>query len=117
MIPRELRYFRLAREEYVLSASTRSGLHFGRPRSARAAGVAWCAGFGRLGGIVGPVATGLMIGTGFGPTWAFGMFAGVATIGVICTMAIPKSPAVERTITTEPTASTDSRARVTEGVS
>ena len=85
--------------------------------SARAAGVAWCAGFGRLGGIVGPVATGLMIGAGFGPTWAFGMFAGVAIIGVICTMAIPKSPAVEKTITTEPAASADSRARVTEGVS
>ena len=33
--------------------------------SARAAGVAWCAGFGRLGGIVGPVATGFIVGAGF----------------------------------------------------
>lgn len=72
--------------------------------SARAAGVAWCAGFGRLGGIVGPSVTGLIVGAGLGSTWAFGMFAGVAVIGVICTMAIPKSPAVERTISVEPKA-------------
>ena len=85
--------------------------------SARAAGVAWCAGFGRLGGIVGPMATGLMIGAGFGPTWAFGMFAGVAVIGVICTVLIPKSPAVEQVISTEPTASPHASAKVTEGVS
>ena len=85
--------------------------------SARAAGVAWCAGFGRLGGIVGPMATGLMIGAGFGPTWAFGMFAGVAVIGVICTVLIPKSPAVEQVISTEPTSSPHASAKVTEGVS
>ena len=84
--------------------------------SARAAGVAWCAGFGRLGGIVGPLATGLMIGAGFGPTWAFGMFAGVAVIGVVCTISIPSSPAVEKAITTAPTASSDTRAHLTEGV-
>src|SRR5699024_12065101 len=85
--------------------------------AARAAGVAWCAGFGRLGGIVGPMATGLMIGAGFGPTWAFGMFAGVAVIGVICTVLIPKSPAVEQVISTEPTSSPHASAKVTEGVS
>lgn len=85
--------------------------------AARAAGVAWCAGFGRLGGIVGPMATGLMIGAGFGPTWAFGMFAGVAVIGVICTVLIPKSPAAEQVISTEPTVSPHASARVTEGVS
>ena len=32
LMPRDLRYLRLAREEYALSASTRSGRFRGRPR-------------------------------------------------------------------------------------
>ncbi|MCK2199218.1 aromatic acid/H+ symport family MFS transporter [Corynebacterium callunae] len=59
----------------------------------RAAGVAWCAGFGRLGGIAGPAIGGLIIGAGFGPTSAFFLFAGAAVIGSICTSLIPRSPA------------------------
>src|SRR5699024_10042025 len=85
--------------------------------SARAAGVAWCPGLDLLGGLLVLMATGIMIGAGFGSTWASGMFAGVAVIGVICTVLIPKSPAVEQVISTEPTASSKASARVTEGVS
>lgn len=72
----------------------------------RAAGVAWCAGFGRLGGIVGPAVGGLIIGLGFGPTIAFFIFAGAAVLGAICTALIPRSPA-EVTISTVPSTSTE----------
>ncbi|WP_293952655.1 aromatic acid/H+ symport family MFS transporter [uncultured Corynebacterium sp.] len=70
----------------------------------RAAGVAWCAGFGRLGGIFGPAIGGLIIGAGFGPTYAFFIFAGAAVIGALCTALIPRSPVEAPTIiTVEPT--------------
>ncbi|AGF72000.1 MFS transporter [Corynebacterium halotolerans] len=61
--------------------------------SSRAAGVSWVAGFGRLGGIVGPAIGGLIIAAGFGASSAFYLFAGVAVIGAICTALIPRSPA------------------------
>lgn len=61
--------------------------------AARAAGVAWVAGFGRLGGIFGPLIGGLIISAGFGPSAAFYLFAGVAVVGSICTALIPRSPA------------------------
>lgn len=67
--------------------------------SARAAGVAWCAGFGRLGGIFGPAIGGLIIGAGLGPTMAFYIFAGAALIGAIATALIPRSPADEKVVT------------------
>ncbi|WP_411206744.1 MFS transporter [Corynebacterium callunae] len=71
----------------------------------RAAGVAWCAGFGRLGGIAGPAIGGLIIGAGFGPTSAFFLFAGAAVVGAICTSLIPRSPAeAEVKIVEEPLA-------------
>lgn len=61
--------------------------------AARAAGVAWCAGFGRLGGIFGPAIGGLIIGAGFGATTSFWLFAGAALVGAVCTALIPRSPA------------------------
>lgn len=69
--------------------------------SARAAGVAWVAGFGRLGGIFGPLIGGLIISAGFGPASAFYLFAGVAVIGSICTALIPRSPAAAEVKITE----------------
>ncbi|MXP21917.1 MFS transporter [Gordonia sp. HNM0687] len=59
------------------------------PTSARAAGVAWCAGFGRLGGIVGPVIGGLLIGAGVSSSSAFYIFAGIALAGAAATMLVP----------------------------
>ena len=44
----------------------------------RAAGVAWCAGFGRMGGIGGPLIGGILIGAGLGVTQIFLILAGVA---------------------------------------
>ncbi|QGU04132.1 MFS transporter [Corynebacterium comes] len=61
--------------------------------ASRAAGVSWVAGFGRLGGIVGPLIGGLIIGAGFGPTISFWIFAGAAIVGGVATALIPRSPA------------------------
>ncbi len=62
------------------------------PTRARAAGVAWCAGFGRLGGIVGPVAGGVLVGAGLGGTTGFVLFAGLAVAGALVTSCVPRAP-------------------------
>jgi AAHS family benzoate transporter-like MFS transporter len=59
------------------------------PTRARAAGVAWCAGFGRLGGIVGPIIGGVLVGAGVGGTTAFVIFAGVSLVGAMVTGLVP----------------------------
>lgn len=58
---------------------------------ARAAGVAWCAGFGRLGGIVGPVVGGILIGAGVSGQVAFFIFAGIAVLGALVTFLVPQN--------------------------
>ncbi|MFC9249865.1 MFS transporter [Amycolatopsis thailandensis] len=65
------------------------------PTRARAAGVAWCAGFGRLGGIVGPVIGGVLIGAGLGGTTAFYVFAAVAAIAAVVTLTVPRAHQTE----------------------
>ncbi|WP_431924369.1 MFS transporter [Amycolatopsis tucumanensis] len=65
------------------------------PTRARAAGVAWCAGFGRLGGIVGPVIGGLLVGAGLGGTTAFYIFAGVALAAALVTALVPRAQHAE----------------------
>ena len=67
------------------------------PTTARAAGVAWCAGFGRLGGILGPVIGGLLIGAGMSGSVAFAIFAGLALVGALVTSFVPRSPMRTRT--------------------
>ena len=59
---------------------------------ARGAGVAWCAGFGRLGGIGGPLVGGFLIGAGLSPPQLFLIFAGVALVGMVLTMLVPLRP-------------------------
>lgn len=61
------------------------------PTTARAAGVAWCAGFGRLGGIVGPILGGVLVGAGVGGSTAFQLFAGVSLAGALVTSLVPRS--------------------------
>jgi AAHS family benzoate transporter-like MFS transporter len=60
------------------------------PTRARAAGVAWCAGFGRLGGIVGPILGGILVGAGVGGTTAFYLFSGVSLVGAMVTSLVPR---------------------------
>ncbi|WP_433710182.1 MFS transporter [Nocardia sp. CA-084685] len=62
------------------------------PTRARAAGVAWCAGFGRLGGIAGPVIGGFLVGAGAGGTTAFYVFAVVAVLAALATSLVPPPP-------------------------
>lgn len=61
------------------------------PTRARAAGVAWCAGFGRIGGIVGPLIGGLLVGAGLGGTTAFYLFAAIAAGAAVVTLLVPRS--------------------------
>lgn len=60
------------------------------PTAARAAGVAWCAGFGRLGGIFGPLIGGFLLGAGIASSTAFYLFAAVALLGALVTTVVPK---------------------------
>lgn len=58
------------------------------PTPARTAGVAWCAGFGRLGGIGGPLVGGFLISAQLPSNAAFFVFAGVALAGGMVTMFV-----------------------------
>lgn len=60
--------------------------------NARGAGVAWCAGFGRLGGIFGPLAGGFLMAAGVQDGTAFYVFAGVAAGGALVTFFVPRRP-------------------------
>lgn len=61
------------------------------PTSMRAAAVAWCAGFGRLGGVAGPIAGGLLAAAFPGdPTPVFWVLAAVAGVGVVIALVTPR---------------------------
>jgi MFS transporter, AAHS family, benzoate transport protein len=55
----------------------------------RGAAVAWCAGFGRLGGVGGPVLGGLLIGAGFALDSIFYVLATLGLAGALLTLAVP----------------------------
>jgi len=59
----------------------------------RAAGVAWCAGFGRLGGIGGPMLGSTLIGAGFKLDSIFYVLAGLGLLGVMLTLLVPMARA------------------------
>jgi MFS transporter, AAHS family, benzoate transport protein len=58
------------------------------PTPSRTAGVAWCAGFGRLGGIVGPLVGGFLISAHAPSNVAFLVFAGIALAGGLVTIFV-----------------------------
>jgi AAHS family benzoate transporter-like MFS transporter len=70
----------------------------------RAAGVAWCAGFGRLGGIGGPMLGSSMIGAGFALDSIFYVLAGLGLLGVLLTLLVPmvRAQMEQRTVGSEP---------------
>jgi AAHS family benzoate transporter-like MFS transporter len=57
----------------------------------RSAGVAWCAGFGRLGGVGGPMLGGYLAGSGFALGTIFYILAGLAVLGGVLTALVPSS--------------------------
>ncbi len=62
------------------------------PTSMRAAAVAWCAGFGRLGGVAGPILGGLLAAAfPSDPTPVFWVLAGVCGVGVVICLVTPSS--------------------------
>ena len=71
----------------------------------RGAGVAWCAGFGRLGGVGGPLLGGFLIGGGFALDSIFYVLAGLGLLGLLLTLLVPISrvPRELRSTLIEPT--------------
>lgn len=59
----------------------------------RAAGVAWCAGFGRLGGIGGPMLGSLLISAGLQLDAIFFVLAGLGLLGALLTLLVPMARA------------------------
>jgi AAHS family benzoate transporter-like MFS transporter len=57
----------------------------------RAAGVAWCAGFGRLGGIGGPMLGSVLISTGLELNSIFYVLGGIGLLGILLTLLVPMS--------------------------
>lgn len=57
----------------------------------RSAGVAWCAGFGRLGGIGGPLIGGLLIASGLALNSIFYVLAVLAVVGTLLTVLVPSA--------------------------
>lgn len=55
----------------------------------RGAGVAWCAGFGRLGGVGGPLLGGYLAGGGFPLETIFYILAGLGLFGGLLTLLVP----------------------------
>jgi AAHS family benzoate transporter-like MFS transporter len=55
----------------------------------RSAGVAWCAGFGRLGGVAGPLIGGLLVAAGLALNSIFYILVGLGVLGAILTLCVP----------------------------
>lgn len=66
------------------------------PTRVRGAGVAWCAGFGRLGGVGGPLIGGLLIAAGLSIETILFILAGLALVGVALTLIVPATSAAPR---------------------
>jgi AAHS family benzoate transporter-like MFS transporter len=59
----------------------------------RSAGVAWCAGFGRLGGIGGPLIGGLLVASGIALDSVFHVLTALAVLGALLTFLVPTADA------------------------
>ena len=57
----------------------------------RSAGVTWCAGFGRLGGIGGPLIGGLLVASGIALNTIFYVLTTVAVVGSLLTLLVPRA--------------------------
>jgi AAHS family benzoate transporter-like MFS transporter len=77
----------------------------------RGAGVAWCAGFGRLGGVGGPLLGGLLVGAGLALDSIFYILAGLGLLGLLLTLLVPvaRRPREVRSTLVEPAPSPAAR--------
>lgn len=57
----------------------------------RGAGVSWCAGFGRLGGVGGPLIGGFLIAAGLSTGQIFYVLAGIGLVGAVLTILVPRA--------------------------
>jgi MFS transporter, AAHS family, benzoate transport protein len=75
------------------------------PTRMRGAGVAWAAGFGRLGGVAGPILGGVLIGAGLAVNTIFYVLSAIALVGVVLTLLVPRARGAKEIHTTpiEPT--------------
>ncbi|MFD2363385.1 MULTISPECIES: MFS transporter [unclassified Arthrobacter] len=64
--------------------------------NARAAGVAWCASVGRLGGVLGPIIGGWLAAAGIGGATAFYLYGAVALLGAAVTILVPRQHRLEK---------------------
>ncbi|WP_052021831.1 MFS transporter [Actinokineospora spheciospongiae] len=67
------------------------------PTAVRGAGVAWCTGFGRLGGIAGPLVVGLLVAAGSGVESLFTALGVVAALGAGLALLVRSGRAAPRT--------------------
>jgi AAHS family benzoate transporter-like MFS transporter len=61
------------------------------PAPMRGAGVAWCAGFGRLGGVAGPLLGGFLLAAGLAVNVIFLVLAGIGLVGALITLLVQRS--------------------------
>ncbi|MBY6412818.1 MFS transporter [Rhodococcus sp. BP-252] len=66
------------------------------PASSRAAGTAWVASIGRVGGIAGPSLVGLIVAGGAGVEVNFYVFAAIAVIGSVAALLVPRKKSAAR---------------------
>src|SRR3954453_20791373 len=76
----------------------------------RGAGVAWCAGFGRLGGVGGPLLGGYLVGAGLALDSIFYVLAALGLLGLVLTLLVPVGrPRELRSTLIEPTPAVGAR--------
>ena len=61
------------------------------PTKMRGAAVAWAAGFGRLGGVSGPLLGGFVLAAGLSVNSIFYILTGLALVGVVLTLLVPRA--------------------------
>jgi len=61
------------------------------PTPMRGAGVAWCAGFGRLGGVAGPLLGGFLLAAGLAVNTIFIVLAAIGLVGAVITLLVQRS--------------------------
>ena len=73
--------------QYLINAYV--GVYY--PANIRTTALGWALGIGRFGGIVGPIAVGLLVSLSLGTFWHFGLFALTGLIGAIVVFSISSS--------------------------